>query len=208
MSQVQILPSRFIHSSLEDSMTTATFKLSGDSLLKHNAEWMELVQRGEKTRTDMILDAGYVYDSGKAMYTEYYTELLAAKGVVPATTTDVEDDEYDNLSTDEKDLYDSITDLLGEKWTHEETIEFMDELDDIGIETASQFEDAYEYTHDSWAAFAEKEFAEYFCVEVMNAQIPEMVYSAVDWQDVWDHNLRYDYNSIETVNGTFFFRNN
>jgi hypothetical protein len=25
---------------------------------------------------------------------------------------------------------------------------------------------------------------------------------------VWDHNLRYDFCSIETVNGTFFFRNN
>jgi hypothetical protein len=25
---------------------------------------------------------------------------------------------------------------------------------------------------------------------------------------VWDHSLRYDFNSIETVNGTFFFRNN
>jgi hypothetical protein len=36
--------------------------------------------------------------------------------------------------------------MLGEKWTHEETIEFMEELDDIGIATASEFEDAYEYT--------------------------------------------------------------
>ena len=191
-------------------MTTTTtapvFMLKGESLLKHNVEWMELINGGEKTRTDMILDAGYVYDSGKAMYTEYYTELLTAKGIVPATNTDVEDDEYDNLSSDEKDLYNKITDLLGDKWTHEETIEFMNELDDIGIETASQFEEAYEYTSDEY--WAEKEFAEYFCVEVMNAQIPDLVYAAVDWQDVWDHNLRYDYNSIETVNGTFFFRNN
>ena len=186
--------------------TTPVFMLKGESLLKHNVEWMELINGGEKTRTDMILDAGYVYDSGKAMYTEYYTELLTARGVVPTTNTDVEDDEYDNLSSDEKDLYNKITDLLGDKWTHEETIEFMNELDDIGIETASQFEEAYEYTSDEH--WAEKDFAEYFCVEVMNAQIPDLVYAAVDWQDVWDHNLRYDYNSIETVNGTFFFRNN
>jgi len=182
--------------------------LKGDSLVSHNAEWMQLINLGEKTRTDMIMDAGYVYDNGKAMYTDYYTELLNARGVVPTTNTDVEDQEYDDMSSDEKDLYDKITEMLGEKWTHEETVEFMDELCDIGIETASDFEDAYEYTHDSYSSYAEKEFAEYWCVEVLNAQIPECVLSAVDWQDVWDHNLRYDFASIETANGTFFFRNN
>ena len=190
-------------------MTTTTavvpFMLKGDSLVSHNAEWMELINRGEKTRTDMIMDAGYVYDSGKAMYTQYYTELLNARGVVPTTNTDTMEQEYDDLSTEGKDLYDTITDMLGEKWTHEETIEFMDELDDIGINTASEFEDAYGYTHDGYSSYAEKEFAEYWCIEVLDAQIPECVISAVDWQDVWDHNLRYDFFYIETVNGTFFF---
>jgi len=192
-------------------MTTTTvvpFMLKGDSLVSHNTEWMQLINRGEKTRTDMIMDAGYVYDSGKAMYTQYYTELLNARGVVPTTSTDVADQEYDELSNDDKDLYDDITDKLGEKWTHEETIEFMEELDDIGITTASEFEDAYEYTHDSYSSYAEKEFAEYWCVEVLNAQIPDCVLAAVDWQSVWDHDLRYDFNYIETANGTFFFRNN
>ena len=188
--------------------TAPTFMLKGDSLVSHNAEWMQLINRGEKTRTDMIMDAGYVYDNGKAMYTDYYTELLNARGVVPTTNTDIEDQEYDELSGDEKDLYDAITDKLGDKWTHDETIEFMDELYENGINTASDFEDAYEYTHDSYSSYAEKEFAEYWCVEVMGAEIPEFVLSAVDWQAVWDHNLRYDFCSIETVNGTFFFRNN
>jgi len=191
------------------STTTApVFMLKGDSLVSHNAEWMQLINRGEKTRTDMIMDAGYVYDNGKAMYTDYYTELLNARGVVPTTNTDVEDQEYDDMSSDEKDLYDKITEMLGEKWTHEETVEFMDELCDIGIETASDFEDAYEYTHDSYSSYAEKEFAEYWCIDVLDARIPDIVHAAVDWQDVWDHNLRYDFASIETANGTFFFRNN
>jgi hypothetical protein len=192
-------------------MTTTTapiFMLKGDALVNFVIEKMELVNRNEMTRTEMILDAGYVYDNGKAMYTEFYTELLKAKGITPTTDTDIEDQEYDDLSSDDKDLYDKITEMLGEKWTHEETIEFMDELEDIGIATASELEDAYEYTHDSYSSYAEKEFAEYFCIEVMDARIPDIVLSAVDWQDVWDHNLRYDFNSIETVNGTFFFRNN
>jgi hypothetical protein len=182
--------------------------LTGDSLVAYVDEKMELVNRNELTRTDMIKDAGYVYDSGLAMYTQFYTELLNAKGIQPVTTTDVEDREYDELSGDDKDLYDKITDMLGDKWTHEETIEFMEELSDIGIYTASQLEDCYEYTHDSYSSYAEKEFAEYWCIDVLDAQIPDIVMAAVDWQDVWDHNLRYDFSSIETANGTFFFRSN
>jgi hypothetical protein len=182
--------------------------LKGETLVAFVDDKMSLVNRGELTRTDMIKDAGYVYDNGKAMYVDFYTELLNARGIVPTTDTDVADKEYDDMSEDEKDLYDKITDMLGSKWTHKETIEFMEELDDIGINTASQLEDAYEYTHDSYSSYAEKEFAEYFCIEVMDAQIPDCVLAAVDWQDVWDHNLRYDFCYIETVNGTFFFRNN
>jgi hypothetical protein len=188
--------------------TAPVFMLKGDSLLNFVNEKMPLVSRGELTRTEMIKDAGYVYDNGNAMYTQFYTELLNVRGVVPSTTADVMEEEYDDLSESEKDLYDKITDVLGEKWTHKETIEFMDELADIGIASASEFEDAYEYTHDSYASYAEKEFAEYFCIEVLGAEIPEIVLSAIDWQDVWDHNLRYDFSYIETVNGTFFFSNN
>jgi hypothetical protein len=173
--------------------TAPVFMLKGDSLVDFVSEKMPLVNRGELTRTDMIKDAGYVYDNGKAMYVDFYTELLNAKGVVPTTDTDTMEQEYDDLSEDKKDLYDKITDVLGEKWTHNETIEFMDELEDIGIYSASDFEDSYEYTHDSYSSYA---------------KIPECVFAAIDWQEVWDHNLRHDFASIETVNGTFFFRNN
>jgi hypothetical protein len=188
--------------------TAPVFMLKGDSLLDFVNDKMPLINRGELTRTEMIKDAGYVYDNGKAMYVDFYTELLNAKGVVPTTDTDTMEQEYDDLSEDKKDLYDKITDVLGEKWTHNETIEFMDELEDIGIYSASEFEDALAYTHDSYSSYAEKEFAEYWCIEVLDAKIPECVLGAIDWQDVWDHNLRYDFASIETVNGTFFFCNN
>jgi hypothetical protein len=191
-------------------MTTTTapiFMLKGDALVEFVNEKMRLVNRNEMTRTEMILDAGYVYDNGKAMYTEFYTELLNARGVTPTTDTDTADQEYDDLTSEEKDLYDKITEMLGEKWTHEETIEFMEELSDIGIESASDFEDSYEWPHDGYSCYAEKEFSEYWCIEVLDAQIPECVLAAVDWQAVWDHNLRYDFCSIETVNGTFFFHN-
>jgi hypothetical protein len=191
---------------LVNTQAAPIFMLKGDALISFVDDKMPLINRGELTRTEMVKDAGYMYDNGKPMYTEFYTELLNARGVTPTTDTDTADQEYDDLTSEEKDLYDKITDMLGEKWTHEETIEFMDELSDIGIESASDFEDSYEYTSDEY--WSEKEFAEYFVIDVMDAQIPDIALAAVDWQDVWDHNLRYDYNAIETVNGTFFFRNN
>ena len=108
------------------------------------------------------------------------------------------------MSESEKDLYDAITEMLGEKWTHEETIEFMDELADIGIVTASEFEDAYYGYNDEY--HAERYFAEEFVNELEDLK-DSIVYAAIDWQDVWDHQLRYDFSTVETNNGTFFFRN-
>jgi hypothetical protein len=189
-------------------MTTTTVRLTGQALIDFVNEKMPTIDQFY-TRTDMVRDAGYINDNGSGAYVDFYTELLKAKEVLDpnyVSKRDAEDAEYEAMSGVEQELYDAITHLLGSKWAHEETIEFMDELDQIGINSARQFEDAYEYTHDSYSAYAEKEFAEYFCIEVMNVQIPDIVLSAVDWQDVWDHNLRYDYNCIETNNGTFFFR--
>jgi hypothetical protein len=180
------------------------FMLTGDSLVKFVDERKDLIQRGELTRTDMILDAGYVYDNGKARYVDFYTELLNARGIVPTTNTDTADEEYEDLSESEKDLYDKITEMLGEKWTHEETIEFMDELADISITTASEFEDAYYGCNDEY--HAERYFAEEFVNELEDLK-DSIVYAAIDWQDVWDHQLRYDFSTVETNNGTFFFRN-
>jgi len=186
------------------STTTVPFMLTGDSLVKFVDERKDLIQRGELTRTDMILDAGYVYDNGKARYVDFYTELLNARGIVPTTNTDTADEEYEDLSESEKDLYDKITEMLGEKWTHEETIEFMDELADISITTADEFEDAYYGYNDEY--HAERYFAEEFVNELEDLK-DSIVYAAIDWQDVWDHQLRYDFSTVETNNGTFFFRN-
>jgi hypothetical protein len=50
-------------------MTTTTapvFMLKGDALVEFVNEKMQLVNRNEMTRTEMILDAGYVYDNGTA----------------------------------------------------------------------------------------------------------------------------------------------
>lgn len=186
--------------------TTIPIMLTGQSLLDYVDDKMPLVNRGELTRTDLIKDAGYVYDNGKAMYVDFYTELLNARGVTPTTMRDVEDQEYADLDQDKKDLYDSVDERIGSKWTHEEIIEFIEELDDIGITTANEFEDAFYGESDAY--HAEREFAEEFVCELEYNLKDSLVFAAIDWQDVWDHQLRYDFSTIETSNGTFFFRNN
>lgn len=186
--------------------TAAPIMLTGQSLVDYVDEKMVLVNRNELSRTDMIIDAGYVYDNGKAMYTQFYTELLNAKGISPVTNRDVADKEYEDLPVEKRNLYDAIDERLGTKWTHEELIEFIENLEDIGIETVSDFEDAFTYESDEY--HAEADFAEYLANEYEYNLKDSIVYAAIDWQAVWDHSLRYDYAYFDTANGTYFFRNN
>jgi hypothetical protein len=99
-------------------MTTAVISLKGDALLQHVAEYKELITRGEKTRTDAVIAAGYVHDNGKPAYVDYYTEVLNAQKIVPVTNADVEDQVYSNLSGVEQDLYDAIHDKFGSRGDH------------------------------------------------------------------------------------------
>jgi hypothetical protein len=186
-------------------MTTTTVRLTGQSLIDFVNEKTPIID-AFFTRTDMVRDAGYINDNGTGAYVDFYTELLRAKGITPVTDTDKADAEYEALSGTQQDLYDAITEKFGYSWTHEETIEFMDELDDIGITTPEQLDDAYEWETDEYDA--EEKFAEYFVTEVFCTGIPDIIEGCVDWQRVWDVTLRYDYVTIEFDRSTYFFRNN
>ena len=183
--------------------TCAPVRYTGQALLDYVSENTDHV-----SRTQLAIDAGYVYDNGKPMFVEFYTQLLKAKDELDpsyVSKRDAEDAQYEELDDDAKDLYDGVHDRLGEKWDHEEIMEFLDELTDLGITTFADFEDAFSYESDEY--WAEKEFAEYWVCEVLCEPPSETIAHAVDWQQVWDHNLRYDFNTIETSNGTFFFWN-
>lgn len=188
-------------------MTTTTVRLTGQSLIDFVNEKMPTIDQFY-TRTDMVRDAGYINDNGTGAYVDFYTELLKSKEVLDpnyVSKLDAADAEYEAMSGVEQEMYDAVHEKLGEKWDHEEITDFMKELDDIGIETPEQLDDSYEYTTDSYKP--EEEFAEYFVIDVMDARIPDIVEGCIDWQVVWNSALRYDYNTIETNNGTFFFRN-
>ena len=184
-------------------MTTATQPLVGDALLAH------IERFPDASKTELCLTAGYVNSQGKPAYVAFYTELLNAQPIVTDHNKDAANDaEYDALSEDKQALYDEVHDRFGEKWDHEQIMGFIEELDDIGIENVSQLEDAYAYTHDDWVSTAERDFAEYWVCEIMCEAPADVIAAAVDWQAVWDHNLRYDFNTIEFDGTVFFFFNN
>jgi hypothetical protein len=182
------------------------FRLTGDSLVTFVTQEMQLVNRGEITRTDLIQAAGYV-DGNRTLYTDFYTELLRAKGVTPVTDTDTADVEYAELTKDEQELYDKVDQMFGEKWTHEEVMNFMEELNDIGIETADQMEDSFYFLgEDPWKA--EEEFAKYFYLESLSENVPESLEYYINWQAVYDGELKHNFNSVDFDGSTYFFRNN
>lgn len=120
---------------------------------------------------------------------------------------------YDSQDEQYQDLYDAITNRIpyADKWDVDQVIDFISELDDLGIETSSQFEDAYYGHQDGWkaeATFAE-EFYEGLGVGISNDAAPgSELWHFIDWQRVWDHSLSYDFSTIEFDGDTFFFNNN
>ena len=117
-------------------------------------------------------------------------------------------DWYDNLTDQDRELYDMIEDRCPEftKLDAEQCQEFMDELSEYGITTAEQFENAYYYQFDSYKA--EAEFSEYVATEINCVDIPAYIFSHIDWQSMWDCELRHDFFTIEFDGETYFFNSN
>jgi hypothetical protein len=182
-------------------MTTATMPLVGDALLAHIERFKDA------SKTEQCLTAGYVTGKGKPAYVAFYTEVLNASPIVTDKSKDAADDaEYDALDDDKRALYDEVHDRFGEKWNHEQIMEFIDELSDIGIDGVTQLDESYVYMSDDYRA--EREFAEHWVCEIMCEAPADVIAAAVDWQAVWDHNLRYDFNAIGFDGDMYFFFNN
>ena len=81
-------------------------------------------------------------------------------------------------------------------YTCEEDLgKFMEELDDNGIETVEQFEDAYAGQYASAAAFAEQLCDD--CGYLSESNLPTFITNHIDWDAVWDCELRHDYFIVE-----------
>ena len=80
--------------------------------------------------------------------------------------------------------------------------EFYQELMDYGIESLSQFEDAYQGQHLDGASFAESLCED--CGYLEESNLPTFITSHIDWESVWSCELRFDYFEVD---GHFFTNN-
>ena len=124
--------------------------------------------------------------------------------LMPGTPVD-----YSDLSADEQNLYMEITKMVGEKATHEQTLDFMGELDDYGITTSDNLRDAFIYITDTQYTEegAKAEFAEYWYCETMG-QSEAYDNVVVDWAATYDYALKFDIFIIEFDGDFYFFNSN
>lgn len=181
--------------------------LTGAELLAHAGRFpMDF-----PSRVDLAAASGHIKPDGKINFISFYEALLGAKleadpNYLTVDSSDEDSEDYDALSAEQQALYDHAHDRFGEKWDHEQIMEFMGELDDIGIETERDLEDRFETViDDSWRW--EREFAEEYVNSLEYGLSNSLVYSSIDWQDVWDSLLKYDFNTIEFDDSVYIFRN-
>ena len=112
---------------------------------------------------------------------------------------------------DQVDLLDELNSLS--LFEHDEYYTwFMQELEDIGIETVEDFDDRYEGCMDGPVDKAGASFAQDLAESCGDTDLASS-WIEIDWEASW-HNLSWDYDTIERENKvhgfvkeTFFFRN-
>ena len=184
-------------------LATKQERLAGDELLAF------INGNASMSKTEMCLGAGYIKDTDKPAFTDFYEAILEARNI-PTTNDGLIDlggaDWYESLTDQDRELYDMIEDRCPEfeKLAAEQCQEFMDELSEHGITTAGQFEDALYYQTDSYDAVSE--FAEHITTECNCVDLPS--YVVIDWEATWHRNLSYEFSFIEFDGSTYFFSDN
>ena len=208
---VRYAPGAVIHAAMSDIVyVVPSVPMRGADLLRHAARFpMEF-----PSRSDLVAASGHVKVGGKVNFIGFYETLLQAKLEADpnycVTIDEVSDEEleYDNLSLSLRKLYDEVYLRFGEKWSHSEILGFMQLLsDDIGIDTVEQLEDALYGVIDNTYNW-EAEFAEEYVNDLEHHLSDSMAYSAIDWQKVWDHNLTYEFATIEYDGDVYVFNCN
>jgi len=114
------------------------------------------------------------------------------------------------LTEDQQELLEELKSMDYLK-TEEEYLWFLDELNDLGIESVSDWEDKYSGRYEGREEVAGAEFAQQLAEDCGEIPSDLPTWIDIDWEGSW-HNLRFDYSTIErknTVHGyvieTFFF---
>jgi len=107
------------------------------------------------------------------------------------------------LSKEHQVLFDYVQDVI--EYADEALIK---ELDDNGIETVEQFEDAFAGSYDGHGSTsAEAQFCEELVSDCgyLENDLPSFISNHIDYQEIWDCELIHDYFTIEHRNTSLFF---
>ena len=115
---------------------------------------------------------------------------------------------YDALDSDKRELVDSIAERTHYITESEEYLSFIDMLDEFDITTAIDFEDKFEA---EFEGYGDNQLAEYASNMIDECgyldRVPDFLKNHIDWQSVWNCELRYDYTELQFNENTYLFRN-
>ena len=116
---------------------------------------------------------------------------------------------YDALDSDKQELVDTISErtyYIIEEQEYEDFITLLDE--EFGIQCAMDFEDKFEAEFESYGDSQLAEYAENLVSDTQDlSRVPAFILSHIDWEAVWNCELRYDYSEIQFNENTYLFRN-
>jgi hypothetical protein len=116
---------------------------------------------------------------------------------------------YDSLDTDKQELVDSIAERTYYITEEQEYLDFIALLDEeFGIQCAMDFEDKFEA---EFAGYGDSQLAEYAENMVEESgyldRVPDFLKNHIDFEAVWNCELRYDYSEVQFNENTYLFRN-
>ena len=116
---------------------------------------------------------------------------------------------YDRKSPDTQELIDSISERTHYIIDEQEYDDFLTLLDEeFCIVTAVDFEDKFEA---EFEGYGDNQLAEYASNMVDDSgyldRVPDFLKNHIDWEAVWNCELRYDYSEVQFNENTYLFRN-
>ena len=118
---------------------------------------------------------------------------------------------YDAKSEEMQELIDEISDRTCNIIDEDEYDAFIEELDSYGIKDASTFADAFYAELGGVGASVTSEFTEQLideCGYLGSSDMPSFITNHIDYQSIWDCELRFDFNTLEFKGNTYIFNNN
>ena len=141
--------------------------------------------------------------------TQTHSHMTATLSPSFVAARDAFDAWYDNLSDDKRELVESISERTYYICDKQEIEDFLTLLDEeFCIVTAVDFEDKFEA---EFEGYGESQLAEYAENMVNDGgyldRVPDFLKNHINWEAVWNCELRYDYSEVQFNENTYLFRN-